>query len=90
MSNQRLKLSDLRDGECAVIESQELVPSNCNLELLDGVSPRYGELGFIAGAKITRVCAAPWFGDPIIFQVNQTRISLRKTECEQFVVRLLA
>jgi ferrous iron transport protein A len=62
------RLSDLREGESAVID---------NIELPADMSVRLMELGFLPGATVTAAWAAPG-GDPRVFRVDGSEIALRR------------
>lgn len=71
------RLSDLREGDTAVIET---------LDLPEDLAQRLMELGFLPGTKVTAAYAAPG-GDPRVFRVDGTEIALRKETASKLVVK---
>ncbi len=69
-------LSNLKMGESATIET--IAPTHT-------MRKRLLELGFIPGANIQVLRAAP-FGDPIEVMVGGTHFALRKTDMAQIFV----
>jgi Fe2+ transport system protein FeoA len=61
-------LTDLRLGECGIVDSIELPESD---------SRRLMELGFLPGAEIQYVRRSP-FGDPRVFLVDGSEVALRR------------
>lgn len=61
-----------------------------NVVTLDRTHPlrrRLLELGFVRGAKVTVVRAAP-LGDPLELRVNGTALALRRADLQGITVRL--
>ena len=73
-----VRLSDLREGDTAVIES---------IDLPNDLAHRLMELGFLPGSSITAARSAPG-GDPRVFRVDGTEIALRHETAARLNVRL--
>lgn len=73
----RIPLSDLREGQQAVLESLDL-PEDLALRLM--------ELGFLPGHDIHACGSAPG-GDPRVFRVDGSQIALRRETARHIVVR---
>ena len=71
------KLSELKSGQSAVVES---------LGEKGPVRRRLMDMGVTPGAKIEVVKVAP-LGDPIEVNIRGYELSLRKNEAEQIVVK---
>jgi len=70
-------LSDLRDGEEAVLD---------RIELPEEVSRRLMELGFLPGTPIMAARSAPG-GDPKVFRVDGSEIALRRETARRLYLR---
>ncbi len=81
-SNGALKafLSELREGQHAILES---------LDLPEEIAMRLMELGFLPGHAICAGQSAPG-GDPRIFQVDGSQIALRRETSSRIQVRMAA
>lgn len=73
-------LSELRDGQQAILES---------LDLPEDISMRLMELGFLPGHAILAGQSAPG-GDPRIFRVDGSQIALRRETSSRILVRVPA
>ncbi len=73
-------LSELREGQDAVLES---------LDLPDDIALRLMELGFLPGHSVQAGQSAPG-GDPRIFQVDGSQVALRRETSSRIQVRLAA
>ena len=73
----RLKLSELRQGESAVI---------VDINLPDELAHRLMELGFLPGGRIEAARSAPG-GGPRVFRVDGTEIALRRETANHVTVR---
>lgn len=71
-------LSELREGQRAVLES---------LDLPDDIALRLMELGFLPGHDVHAGQSAPG-GDPRIFQVDGSQIALRRETSSRILVRM--
>lgn len=67
------KLADTRPGETVVIT---------HIEGSGAFRARLGEMGFVSGQPVKHLFTAP-MGDPIIFEIMDSRIALRKEEAEK-------
>jgi len=47
---------------------------------------RFAEMGFVPGARVTAVRAAP-LGDPIEYAVMESRVAIRREDADLVVVR---
>ncbi len=72
-----LRLSDLREGEQAVVEG---------LELPDEIALRLMELGFVPGHDVQACGSAPG-GDPRVFRVDGSQIALRRETTRHILLR---
>lgn len=70
-------LTDLREGEQAILE---------RLELPDDFARRLMELGFLPGSRITAARSAPG-GDPRVYQVDGSEIALRRETASRLRIR---
>jgi Fe2+ transport system protein FeoA len=71
------KMTDLREGEAAVIE---------RIDLQDELAHRLMELGFLPGMKVTAAHRAPG-GDPRVFRVDGCEIALRTDTAAHLIVK---
>jgi Fe2+ transport system protein FeoA len=72
-----MKLSELKPGQLAVIVSVN--QSSYGLRIM--------ELGLVPGSFITMKSKAP-MGDPIIFSVGDSKISIRKSEADNVLIAI--
>lgn len=72
-----LRLSSLQRGETGHVD---------HIEGNDAISARIMEMGIIDGEEITMIGAAP-LGDPLEFQVQGYRISLRIKEADRVILK---
>jgi ferrous iron transport protein A len=75
MGNSRVRLSDLKTGESAVVES--FTEEAIQLKLL--------EMGCLPGETVSVVRVAP-FGDPMAIDVSGSVISIRRDEADHVLV----
>jgi ferrous iron transport protein A len=73
----RTKLSDLQQGETAVI---------VDIDLPKEMAHRLMELGFLAGSSVEAARSAPG-GDPRVFRIDGTEIALRRETASHVTVR---
>jgi len=73
-----LRLSDLRDGQTAVIEKLDLPPD---------LAHRLMELGFLPGVKVEAARSAPG-GDPRVYRVDGTEIALRRETASHLLIQI--
>ena len=73
----RPKLSELRQGESAVI---------VDIDLPEELAHRLMELGFIPGSRVEAARSAPG-GGPRVFRVDGTEIALRRETANHVTVR---
>ncbi|MCW5962541.1 MAG: ferrous iron transport protein A [Bryobacterales bacterium] len=71
-------LSELREGQQAVLES---------LDLPEDIAMRLMELGFLPGQAI-RACQSAPGGDPRIFRIDGSQIALRRETTSRIQVRV--
>jgi Fe2+ transport system protein FeoA len=71
------RLTDLREGEHAILE---------RLELPEDFARRLMELGFLPGSRITAARSAPG-GDPRVYQVDGSEIALRAETASRLRIR---
>jgi ferrous iron transport protein A len=71
------RLTDLRQGEAAVLDSIELPEDDVR---------RLMELGFLPGTVITAAHRSP-FGDPRVFQVDGSEIAIRSETAKHLILR---
>ena len=69
-------LADLKMGESGVVKRINAEPT---------VKRNVMSNGMIKGSTVTLTGKAP-FGDPLVFTVNSTKISLRKAEAEEILL----
>lgn len=74
---QGMKLSELRQGESAVI---------VDINLPDELAHRLMELGFLPGGRVEAARSAPG-GGPRVFRVDGTEIALRRETAKHVTVR---
>lgn len=73
-------LSELREGQQAILES---------LDLPDDLASRLMELGFLPGHAVHACQSAPG-GDPRVFSVDGSQIALRRETTSRILVRMSA
>jgi ferrous iron transport protein A len=71
------KLSELREGEHAILE---------RIDLPEAISQRLMELGFLPGSPVTAARSAPG-GDPRVFRVDGTEIALRRETALHLILK---
>ena len=52
----------------------------------DAAVRRFAEMGFVPGAKVTALRAAP-LGDPIEYAVMESRVAIRRADAALVIVR---
>jgi len=52
----------------------------------DAAVRRFAEMGFVPGARVTALRAAP-LGDPIEYAVMESRVAIRRTDADLVIVR---
>lgn len=72
-----IRLSDLRQGQSAVIDA---------IDLPQEFAHRLMELGFVPGATVEAARSAPG-GDPRVFRIDGTEVALRRETAERLTVR---
>lgn len=76
----KTQLGKLEKGKKAIITS--VGSSDCSNEL----TQRLMEMGFLEGALVEILYAAPWGGDPIAIRVRGALIALRRQEANAIEV----
>ena len=69
-------LADLKMGESGVVKRINTEPTVKRNVMMNGM---------IKGSTVTLTGQSP-FGDPLVYTVNSTKISLRKVEAEQILL----
>jgi ferrous iron transport protein A len=75
-----LVLSDLREGQRAILEM---------LDLPEDFASRLMELGFVPGHSVAAGKSAPG-GDPRIFRIDGSEVALRRETCSRIFIRATA
>lgn len=85
MSNTLNKKTDKNSGEYVTLDNAELgavyVITECNLP--DKLQLRFAELGFVVGARVTAIKAAP-LRDPIEIRIMDYSVCVRANELKHF------
>lgn len=76
-SGTRIRLSELQQGETAVIVA---------IDLPHEMTHRLMELGFLPGSSVEAARSAPG-GDPRVFRIDGTEIALRRETASHVTVR---
>lgn len=72
-----LALSELREGEHAVLDRLELNPEDAQ---------RMMELGFLPGARVSAARSAPG-GDPRVYRVDGSEFAMRRDTASRLMLR---
>jgi len=59
------------------------------LKCSDEIQSRFNQLGFNLGSKIVLKRKAPFFGDPLLFEVGESQIALTKNEASLIKIDLI-
>lgn len=72
-----MRLSDLKPGQKATVNQ---------IQQAGQAKRRLMEMGLVKGSKIQIICRAP-LGDPIELEVRDYKLTLRKKEAENIIVK---
>lgn len=73
-------LTFLEKGRPAVVHQVN------NNKPCDPIAQRLRDLGVVPGAQIQIIALAPFGGDPLLVQINETRLAMYATEAARILV----
>lgn len=82
-----MRLDQLQPGQDAVVlDVEEPLPLR-GQAIVDPISRRLRELGFVAGEAVRILARGPFGAEPLLVQIGYTRFALRRSEAARVVIR---